>query len=134
MPGTPVTGSQPRTLSPIGCTKQLINVACRSVPAAELIRPAGTKPFCWAHRKRSAQIERKLSSASAEATAVATRWRTSSTETSLPLAYFSCSTSPEISWGGIVAVDWLSMGVLLDGNPELPETPIPPGKRFPGGG
>ena len=32
------------TESPTGCTKQLMSVACRSVPAAELTRPPGMKP------------------------------------------------------------------------------------------
>jgi hypothetical protein len=49
--------------SPTGCTKQLISVACRSVPAAELMRPAGTKPFSCASRKRASQKAR-LSSVS----------------------------------------------------------------------
>ncbi len=43
MPGRPSTDSE--TESPTGCTKQLISVARRSVPAAELMRPPGMKPL-----------------------------------------------------------------------------------------
>jgi hypothetical protein len=46
------------TESPTGCTKQLISVAWMPVPAAELMRPAGTKPFSSAQRKRAAQVSR----------------------------------------------------------------------------
>jgi hypothetical protein len=46
------------TESPTGCTKQLISVAWMPVPAAELMRPAGTKPFSSAQRKRAAQASR----------------------------------------------------------------------------
>jgi hypothetical protein len=53
MPGRPSTISEIE--SPTGCTKQLISVAQRSVPAAELMRPAGTKPFSCASRKRVSQ-------------------------------------------------------------------------------
>ena len=94
MPGLPSTIST--TESPIGCTKQLIKVAASVVPAAGLMRPAGTKPFSCAHRKRASHWPRCFSSSLA-ASARATRRRTSCTEVSLPLAYFSTSTSPEIS-------------------------------------
>ena len=48
MPGLPSTVSD--TESPTGCTKQLINVAANWVPAAELIRPPGMKPFSSASK------------------------------------------------------------------------------------
>jgi hypothetical protein len=40
----PTLVSSPEMLSPTGCTKQLISVALRSVPAAELIRPPRMNP------------------------------------------------------------------------------------------
>ena len=43
MPGLPSTVSE--TESPTGCTKQLMSVAWSCVPAAELTRPPGMKPF-----------------------------------------------------------------------------------------
>ncbi len=86
------------TESPTGCTKQLISVAWMPVPAAELMRPAGTKPFSCAHRKRAAQASR-WSSASACASERATRSRTSVMLCSSPFAYFSSRTSVEISCG-----------------------------------
>jgi hypothetical protein len=46
------------TESPTGWTKQLMSVAARSVPAAELIRPAGTKPCCCASRNFASQCAR----------------------------------------------------------------------------
>src|SRR3989304_3041481 len=97
MPGRPSTISGIE--SPTGCTKQLMSVAVSVVPAAELMRPAGTKPCSCASRKRFSQRAR-LSSASHEASARATRSRTSRTVFSLPLAYFSCSTSAQISCSG----------------------------------
>jgi hypothetical protein len=89
--------------SPTGCTKQLISVAVSWVPAAELMRPAGTKPRSCASRNFASQCARR-SSASAWASAFATRRRTSPTVVSPPLAYFSISTSPEISCSGRQAI------------------------------
>src|SRR5258706_3864828 len=94
MPGLPSTTSEIE--SPTGCTKQLMSVACRLTPAAELMRPAGMKPSCCACRKRRSQAARR-SSGSAWARARATRTRTCSTVASLPLAYFSISVSRQIS-------------------------------------
>src|SRR4249920_954546 len=97
MPGLPSTTSVIE--SPTGCTKQLMSVAVSVVPAAELILPAGMKPCSCASRNFASHCAR-LSSASAIASARATRRRTSSTVRSEPLAYFSRSTSPEISCSG----------------------------------
>ncbi len=96
MPGLPSRASE--TESPTGWTKQLISVAWIPVPAAELIRPAGTKPFSSAQRKRAPHISRR-SAGSASASARATRARTSAMVLSSPLAYFSSSTSVEMSCG-----------------------------------
>ena len=76
------------TESPTGCTKQLISVAWMPVPAAELMRPAGTKPLSSAQRKRAVQVSR-WPAGSTSASARATRRRTSSIARSSPLAYFS---------------------------------------------
>src|ERR1043165_6013174 len=94
MPGLPSTTSEME--SPTGCTKQLMSVACRLTPAAELMRPAGMKPCSWACRKRRSHWARR-SSGSTWARARATRWRTCSTVASLPFAYFSISVSRQIS-------------------------------------
>src|SRR5260221_2372690 len=93
MPGLPSTSSEIE--SPTGCTKQLIRVACRATPAAELMRPAGMKPSSCACRKRRSQVARR-SSGSAWARARATRRRTASTLASSPLAYFSSRVSRQI--------------------------------------
>ena len=74
MPGLPSSGSAIE--SPTGCTKQLISVAESSVPAAELMRPAGMKPRSCASRKRASQCAR-CAGGSAAASARATRARTS---------------------------------------------------------
>ena len=58
MPGRPSTTSEIE--SPTGCTKQLISVACRFTPAAELMRPAGMKPSSCACRKRRSQWARRV--------------------------------------------------------------------------
>src|SRR6185295_504959 len=94
MPGLPSTTSEIE--SPTGCTKQLMSVACRLTPAAELMRPAGMKPSSWACRKRRSHCARR-SSGSTWARARATRVRTCSTLASLPLAYFSIRVSRQIS-------------------------------------
>ena len=100
MPAKPSSGCEIE--SPTGCTKQLINVAASGVPAAELMRPAGTKPRRWASRNFASQAAR-CSGASAAARARATRWRTWSSVVSWPLAYFSASTSVLMACGGKVA-------------------------------
>ena len=97
MPGKP--SSTWAMESPTGCTKQLISVAVSSVPAAELMRPAGTKPRCCTCRKRASHCAR-CAGASTEASARATRSRTASMEVSSPLAYFSSSTSWLIGCSG----------------------------------
>jgi hypothetical protein len=96
------------TESPTGCTKQLISVAASVVPAALLMRPAGTKPFSCASRNLASQWAR-LSSDSMAASARATRRRTSATVCSSPLAYFSTRTSPEISCIGRLAAEGLTV-------------------------
>src|SRR6266496_875999 len=84
-------------LSPTGCTKQLISVACSEVPAALMMRPAPIAPAfrlawnCASHFSRSA-------SASTEARARATRANRSSASVSPGLRYFSCRTSRVIGW------------------------------------
>jgi hypothetical protein len=88
--------------SPTGCTKQLISVAARSVPAADWMRPAGMKPCSSAHRKRPSHSARR-GRLSACASARATRWCTCSAESSSPLAYFSFSTSALMGWAGSAA-------------------------------
>ena len=93
MPGLPSV--RPLMASPTGCTKQLIRVAWSSVPAAELIRPPGIKPASMASKKRRSHI-RRVFPYSLAAKARATRWRTSVTFFSFPLAYFSKRTSVEI--------------------------------------
>src|SRR6185295_3769355 len=109
MPGLPSTSSEIE--SPTGCTKQLMSVACRAMPAAELMRPAGMKPSSCACRKRRSQAARR-SSGSTWARARATRRRTCSTVASLPLAYFSISVSRQISCSAtLVAVS--SMVLVL---------------------
>ena len=100
--------------SPTGCTKQLISVLCRSVPAALLTRPAGMKPCCMAHKNSCEYFLRSLGS-STWARAVATRVRTWVTEDSSPLAYFSSSTSVEITCGSARAMAALSRCCI--GNP-----------------
>src|SRR6185295_16140623 len=57
MPGLPSTTSEME--SPTGWTKQLMSVACRLTPAAELMRPAGMKPSSCACRKRRSQAARR---------------------------------------------------------------------------
>src|SRR5690606_24912390 len=101
MPGVPFS-SCPHTASPIGCTKQLISVARMSVPAAELIRPAGTKPFSMAQRNSASQCFCR-SAGSTEASARATRTRMSCAVDSSPLAYFSRRTSTVTSCSGKAA-------------------------------
>jgi len=97
MPGWPSSSSA--IASPTGWTKQLIRVADKDVPAAEAIRPAGTKPRRCASRNFASQWAR-CSGDSAAASARATRARTSSRLRSPFLAYFSSSTSALISCGG----------------------------------
>jgi hypothetical protein len=97
MPGKPSSGIEIE--SPTGCTKQLISVAARPVPAAELMRPAGTKPRCCASRNLASHSARRASGSTA-ASARATRRRTSSTVRSSPFAYFSASTSALIGCAG----------------------------------
>src|SRR6185437_11757896 len=97
----PTPSSSPEMLSPTGCTKQLISVALRSVPAAELMRPPRMKPFSCARWNASSHWVR-IAGASTAASARATRRRTSSIVRSPPFAYFSSSTSSEIAWGGSV--------------------------------
>ena len=100
MPGCP--SSTCASESPTGCTKQLINVAESEVPAADMMRPAGTKPRRCASRNFKAQALR-CSGASASAKACATRTRNSSGNDSPPLAYFSNKTSALIACGGKAA-------------------------------
>ncbi len=83
--------------SPTGCTKQLMSVAARGVPAADWMRPAGRKPCCSAHRKASRCWSRR--SGSTSASALATRALTSSIDVSLSLQYFSRRTSRLIACG-----------------------------------
>ena len=83
--------------SPTGCTKQLMSVAARGVPAADWMRPAGRKPCCSAHRKASRCWSRH--SGSTSASALATRALTSSIDVSLSLQYFSRRTSRLIACG-----------------------------------
>ena len=97
MPGSP--SSSCAMESPTGCTKQLISVAERSVPAADWMRPAGRKPPCNAPRNRASQCAR-FSGFSARARARATRRLTSATVRSSSLAYFSSSTSSLMDCGG----------------------------------
>ena len=97
MPGRPSTISVME--SPTGCTKQLMRVAVRLVPAAELMRPAGMKPFSCASRNFASQKARR-SSLSLPARALATRARTSRIDVSPSFAYFSTRTSVLISWAG----------------------------------
>src|SRR6218665_2450571 len=52
MPGKP-SSSWPCMQSPTGCTKQLINVAWMSVPAALMMRPAPIAPACRLARNRA---------------------------------------------------------------------------------
>ena len=100
MLGLSATSSE--TLSPTGCTKQLISVARMSVPPAELMRPAGMKPRASAARNRACQRARSAGVSTA-AIAVLTRWWMSSAEDSVPLAYFSSSTSVEMACGASAA-------------------------------
>ena len=97
MPGLPSTTSVME--SPTPCTKQLISVAVSEVPAAESIRPAGMKPRSCASRNRASQWAR-FASGSTEASARATRARTSAAVASPPFAYFSRRTSWEMGWAG----------------------------------
>jgi hypothetical protein len=83
--------------SPTGCTKQLISVAVSWVPAAELMRPAGTKPRSCASRNFASQWAR-LSSASMAARARATRLRTSAEEKQRDGAAFQ-GMSLSVNWG-----------------------------------
>src|SRR6185295_2301044 len=53
MPGLPSTVCE--TESPTGCTKQLMSVACKSVPAAEFTRPPGMKPRVCASKNACSQ-------------------------------------------------------------------------------
>jgi hypothetical protein len=76
-----------------------MRVAASDVPAAECTRPAGTKPFSSACRKRASHAARSPAG-SASASARATRRRTSAALFSSPLAYFSSSTSSLIAWAG----------------------------------
>jgi hypothetical protein len=101
MPGLPSTTSVME--SPTGCTKQLMRVAVSEVPAAELMRPAGMKPRSCASRNLASHCRRDASG-SAAASARATRARTSATEASPSLAYFSSSTSREMACAGRVSV------------------------------
>jgi hypothetical protein len=99
-----------------------MSVAESSVPAAELMRPAGTKPSRSACRKRVSQRAR-ASGASAWASARATRRRTSSMLRSSPLAYFSSSTSSLIgcaaSVGAVVpAVRAATVGLVVMATPR----------------
>src|SRR5687767_7354409 len=110
MPGRPSTTSLME--SPTGCTKQLISVACRFTPAAELIRPAGMKPSSCACRKRRSHWARSASR-STWARARATRRRTWVTLCSPSLAYFSSSVSRLMSCSETGDGSWISM-VLND--------------------
>src|SRR5690606_529730 len=110
MPGLPASDSVIE--SPTGCTKQLMSVLCRSVPAALFTRPAGTKPCSIAHRNSSAYFLRCLGSSTC-ASAVATRLRTSRIVFSPFLAYFSTRTSVEMSWGSARAMAALSRCCML---------------------
>ncbi|OIQ83681.1 hypothetical protein GALL_345030 [mine drainage metagenome] len=88
MPGLPSTSSD--TESPTGCTKQLISVAWMSVPAADMMRPAGTKPASMADRNSASW---RAGSASCAASARVTRAWIWAALRSSPLAYFSARTS-----------------------------------------
>ena len=114
MPGWP--SSSCAMESPTGCTKQLISVAARSVPAAEWMRPAGTNPDASACANRASQAARSAG-ASAAASARATRARTSATLRSSPLAYFSSSTSElmgcEASVATVRAVSTVMRAILF---------------------
>src|SRR5581483_599892 len=79
MPGRP--SHLPEIESPTGCTKQLMKVACSRVPAAELIRPAGTNPAVIAARNFFSQWTRFFA-VSTRASARATRRCTSATDRS----------------------------------------------------
>src|SRR6218665_2427504 len=91
MPGKP-SSSWPCMQSPTGCTKQLINVAWMSVPAALMMRPAPIAPACRLARNR-ASYRLRSSGASTDAKARATRWESICAVVSPGLRYFSHSTS-----------------------------------------
>ncbi|VEB41589.1 Uncharacterised protein [Chromobacterium violaceum] len=99
MPTLPCSVSD--TESPTGWTKQLISVALRSVPAAELMRPPGMKPWSSASKNSGSK---RAGSFSSSASARATRWRTSLTLCSPFLAYFSSNTSREMSCSAMAAM------------------------------
>src|SRR6218665_2263926 len=64
MPGKP-SSSWPCMQSPTGCTKQLINVAWMSVPAALMMRPAPIAPACRLARNRASHRLRRFGASTA---------------------------------------------------------------------
>ena len=97
MPGRP--SSTWAIESPTGCTKQLISVADRAVPAADWMRPAGMKPCSSASRKRGFP-KGVLVGGFGLAKARALHTVHVPDGGSSPLAYFSASTSSLMAWGG----------------------------------
>src|SRR5882672_3775718 len=116
MPGLPSITSE--TESPTGCTKQLIRVAVSVVPAAELMRPPGMKPFSSASKNSGSHLP---GSTSAAANARATLRRTSSMLRSPPLAYFSTRTSMLTCWGGSRRL--VSLAFIVVPNRSVNDTP-----------
>ena len=114
MPGLPSSPTS-ETESPTGCTKQLMSVARKSVPAAELMRPPGIKPP--SNVLKNASANRSTSAGCSHcASARATRRRTSSTLRSSPLAYFSSKTSRQMSYSVRAAMFSFFMFGLLQAN------------------
>ena len=95
MPGLPSTTSEIE--SPTGCTKQLISVACRLTPAAELMRPAGMKPSSCASQEAPLPVGALVLGLDLGEGARHAAAHLGDAALRSPLAYFSSSVSRQIS-------------------------------------